>query len=120
MGSRQMIFFVIDNSGGRTAICINVYGSKFVKPGSLVILSLRSNKLISKIKKGTVCRAVVVQLVKHVFRRSGYQLSFNKNAVVILKKLERSPLGNRVSRHMFREVRYNGFGRVASLGLGLI
>lgn len=119
MGSRQMLFFIVDNSGGRTAICINVYGSKFAKPGSLIILSIRSNKLISKVKKGNIFRGVVVQLKKTVFRKSGYTISFNKGAVVLLKKLERTPIGNRVSRYMFQEVR-NHFGRVASLGLGLV
>jgi ribosomal protein L14 len=116
----QTIFFIIDNSGGRTGKCINIFKSKIIKPGVLVTISIQRYKNNTRVKHGQVYRAIVVQVKKTIFRNSGYSVSFNKNAIVLLKKLERSPIANRISKYLVHETKINGFSRVASLALGLI
>jgi ribosomal protein L14 len=120
MAGKQSVFFVIDNSGAKTGFCVNVYKTpKCVQPGSLVTVSIQRCKLLSKLSKGQLFRAVVVQINRSLFRGLGYYVKFNKNGVVLLKRFERAPFANRIAKYIVAETREQGFNRVAALSLGL-
>ena len=62
---------VSDNSGAKTAVCIKVLGGykkKYAFLGEVIIVSVKNlrnkSKITSKVKKGEVCRALIVRTKK--------------------------------------------------------
>jgi len=74
MIQQQTILKVIDNSGAKTVKCIKVLGGykkKYAFLGEVIIVSVRNlrnkSKITSKVKKGEVCRALIVRTKKKIF-----------------------------------------------------
>ena len=113
----QTILTVADNSGAKKAMCIKVLGGskrKYASLGDIVVIAVKSAVPNSKIKKGTVQRAVVVRTHKEVRRKDGSYIRFQDNAVVIIDdKLE--PKATRIFGPVARELRENHFMKIVSL-----
>ena len=85
---------------------------KFYKLG--VKYQIRALKDFSNVKKGEVCRAVVVRTKKELRRKDGSFISFDDNAAVILNN-QNEPRGTRIFGPVARELREKQFMKIVSL-----
>jgi len=120
MIQRGTKLFVLDNSGAKVVKCIKVFKLRYGICGSIINVVIKKNLLRKKIKKGMVCKAVVVQMKSNLMRFDGLTVKFLKNYVVILKKMENVPLGTRILGPVAFELRFFGFLKIVSLASTLI
>lgn len=113
----QTILKVADNSGARKVRCIKVLGGskrKYATIGDIIVVSVQTASPTSKIKKGTVERAVIVRTHKEIRRKDGSYIRFQDNACVMIdEKLE--PKATRVFGPVARELREKHFTKIVSL-----
>lgn len=108
---------VADNSGAKEIQFIRALGGgigKIARVGDVFVGSVKAAEPNSKIKKGTVVKAVVVRTKKEVRRKDGSYIRFSDNAAVIIDN-QREPVGTRVFGPVARELRENKFMKIVSL-----
>lgn len=110
---------VTDNSGARKLRVIQVYGGskrRFGYVGDVVMASVIEADPNSAIKRGSKVQAVIVRTRKETRRASGEYIRFDDNAAVVITAREQlDPMGTRVFGPVAREVKDNGFSKIASL-----
>ncbi len=107
-----------DNSGAKRVKCFKVLGGsnkKTAHVGDIVVVSIKEAIANSKVKKGTVHKAVIVRTRKEIKRDDGSVIRFDENAAVLLKGKDNDPVGTRIFGPIAREVKNKGFGKIASL-----
>jgi large subunit ribosomal protein L14 len=108
-----------DNSGAKKIRVIQVYGGskrRFGTVGDIVVASVISADPSGNLKKGEKVRAIIVRTTKEKRRASGEYLRFDDNAAVIIQARDsKEPVGTRVFGPIAREVKENGFSKIASL-----
>lgn len=107
-----------DNSGARLLKCFKVLGGskrRTATVGDTIVVSIKEAAPNSKVKKGTVHKAVIVRVKKDVLRPDGTTIRFDENAAVLIKGKDNEPVGTRIFGPIAREVRNRGFVRIASL-----
>ncbi len=107
-----------DNSGAKVLKCFKVLGGskkRFATVGDTIVVSVKEALPNSKVKKGSVHKAVIVRTAKEVQRKDGSTIKFDENAAVLIKGKDNEPVGTRIFRPVAREVRQKGFVRIASL-----
>jgi large subunit ribosomal protein L14 len=107
-----------DNSGAKRLKCFKVLGGSkktFAEVGDIIVVSVKEAMPQSKVKKGSVHKAVVIRTKKEIIRPDGSTIKFDENAAVLLKGKETEPVGTRIFGPVAREVRTKGFVRIASL-----
>jgi len=107
-----------DNSGAKRLKCFKVLGGskkRVATVGDIIVVSIKEALPNSKVEKGSVHKAVVVRTKKEIQRPDGSTIRFDENAAVLIKGKENEPVGTRIFGPVAREVRANGFGRIASL-----
>lgn len=109
-----------DNGGGQKMRCIRVLKKRKGEAGDEVILTVKKAKWKKKVKKGKVYRGVIVQTRGWRKRPFGNQVAFSSNRVVVLKRGENVPLGSRVTKFVFFELRKRGFLKIITLSPGQI
>lgn len=109
-----------DNSGGRYVRCIRIIKKKVGKAGDAVIVTIKKARPKKKVKKGKVYRGVIVQTKGWHNRPFGNKVRFFSNRVVILKRGENVPIGSRVSKFVFFELRKRGYMKIVTLSPGQI
>jgi len=98
---------IIDNSGVALGQCIHVYGKKVASIGDEILISVKRIRRVkssftkgvgkaTRIQKGGTYPALVVWTKKPVKASDGSFMSFDENAVVLLKKRGGDPLGSRI------------------------
>lgn len=113
----QTNLVVADNSGAKTARCIKVLGGSnhmITEIGDTIVVSITSVIPGSKMKKGSVAKGVIVRTKNKVTRPDGSFVKFDDNAIVLVDK-DGEPIATRVFGPVAREVRQNGFLKIASL-----
>lgn len=117
MIQNQTILNVADNSGAKKVMCIKVLGGsgrRYASIGDQIVVSIKSAIPNSKVKKGTVERAVIVRTHKELARPDGTYIRFQDNAVVIVD--ERSePKATRILGPVARELREKHYTKIISL-----
>ena len=115
----RTVLAVADNSGAKRLRVIQVYGGsrrRFGYCGDMVIASVIAADANGTIKKGEKVRAVIVRTRKEQRRASGEYIRFDENAAVIIQaRNNKEPVGTRVFGPIAREVKDQGFNKVASL-----
>lgn len=115
----RSVLNVADNSGAKKIRVIQVYGGsrrRFGAVGDVVVASVIAADTNGTVKKGEKVRAVVVRTSKEHGRDSGEYIRFDDNAAVIIQaRNNKEPVGTRVFGPIAREVKDNGFNKVASL-----
>lgn len=107
-----------DNSGAKRVKCIKVLGgSKRLTAGvgDIIIVSVKEAMANSRVKKGSVHKAVIVRTASPINRPDGSTIRFDENACVLIKGKDNEPVGTRIFGPVSREVRNKGFIRIASL-----
>jgi len=108
---------VADNSGAKKVRCIRVLGGharRYASVGDLIVVSVKSALPNSNVKKGEVCKAVVVRTNKEVRRKDGSYIRFDDNAAVILNNAG-EPRGTRIFGPVARELREKNYMKIISL-----
>lgn len=112
----QTILKIGDNSGIRTAKCIQVYsGNKPASLNSLILVSLKNLKFDSKLKKGDIFKSIIIRLKRKTYRKTGDSITFAENSVVLLNK-KNELYGTRVFGPICNELRKKNFVKLLSLG----
>ena len=113
----QSVIDVADNSGAKKIMCIKVLGGsrrRYASVGDIIICSVKGALPSSKIKKGSIVRAVIVRTKKEVSRTDGTYICFDKNGAVLINK-DKEPIGTRIFGPIAREVRFKSFTKIVSL-----
>ena len=108
---------VADNSGAKKVRCIRVLGGhakRYAGLGDLVVVSVKSALPNSNVKKGEVCKAVIVRTCKEVRRKDGSFIKFDDNAAIILNAAG-EPRGTRIFGPVARELREKNYMKIISL-----
>lgn len=105
---KHSILNVADNSGAIKVMCIHVDGFNGLATataGSAITVSIKQcipNN--AKVKKGDVCKAVVVRVKKYKSMSKGICVYFDDNAVVLVDN-NYEPIGTRVMGPVNKEVK---------------
>jgi len=108
---------VADNSGARKVRCIKVLGGskrRYASIGDIIVVSIKEAIPNSKVKKGSVMKAVVVRTAKEVGRPDGTYIRFDHNSAVLIDD-QREPVGTRIFGPVARELRAKKFMKIISL-----
>ena len=112
----QTVLEVADNSGARSVMCIKVLGGshrRYARIGDVIKVSIKDAIPRSKVKKGSVMRAVVVRTAQGVRRDDGSLIRFDDNAAVLINN-QNEPIGTRIFGPVTRELRER-FMKIISL-----
>ena len=113
----QSTLTAADNSGAKKLMCIKVLGGskrKYASIGDIIVVSVKEALPNSRVKKGSVRRAVVVRTVKEIRRSDGSYIKFDVNSAVLITD-SNEPVGTRVFGPVARELRSSGFMKIVSL-----
>ncbi len=113
----RSIVKIADNSGGKIGRIFKVLGGskkRYAQLGELVVLSIQTAEPRKPVKKGDVCKAVVVRQAKSVRRADGSYIRFDENAVVLLDG-KGEPRGSRVFGPIPREIVEKGYQKIGTL-----
>ncbi|MBN21676.1 MAG: 50S ribosomal protein L14 [Bdellovibrionaceae bacterium] len=108
---------VADNSGARSVMCIKVLGGsrrRYARVGDIIVCSVKDAAPNSKVKKGSVMKAVVVRTKKEINRADGTYIRFDTNSAVLINA-QNEPVGTRIFGPVARELRAKSFMKIVSL-----
>jgi len=113
----QSVLDVADNSGARKLFCIKVLGGskrRYASVGDIIVVSVRDALPNSKVKKGSVMKAVIVRTRKGLRRADGSLIRFDNNSAVLIDN-QKQPIGTRIFGPVARELRAKRFLKIISL-----
>lgn len=109
---------IVDNSGAKVAQCIKVFKKKQAQVGDLILVSLKKIKVSQsqklKVKKGQVCKALVIRTSISLRRKNGSLLQFSENAAILLNQ-QKKTIGSRVFGPSTQELRKSKDLKIVSL-----
>lgn len=114
----QSIVTITDNSGAKIGRVFKVLGSskkRYAEIGDVVVLSVQKAEPRKQVKKKDVLRGVVVRQKKPFRRKDGSYIRFDENSVIIIDKLKKEPIANRVFGPVPRELQEMGYQKIISL-----
>ncbi len=115
----RTILNVADNTGAKKVSMIGMAkkgNRKFAYLGEVINITVKEALPFSLVKQGEVLSAVIVRTRKEVSRKDGSYIRFDENACVILASKEvKDPKGTRIFGPIGKEVKENGFAKIASL-----
>lgn len=115
----RSVLQVADNSGAKRLRVIQVHGGsrrRFGHVGDVVTASVIMADANSSVAKGEKVKAVIVRTKKEHRRNTGEYIRFDDNAAVIIESIKSpNPIGTRVFGPIAREVKNNGYNKIASL-----
>ncbi len=113
----QTILNVADNSGAKKIGCIKVLGGtrkRYAGIGDIIVASVKEAMPNSKVKKGSVVKAVIVRTAKESRREDGAYIKFEDNSAVLIDQ-QKEPIGTRIFGPVARELRAKRFMKIISL-----
>ena len=113
---------VADNSGAKKVMCIRVLGGskrRYARLGDIIVVTVKEAIPAGTVKKGQVCKAVVVRTCKEHRRPDGSYVRFDRNAAVLINN-QLEPIGTRIFGPVARELRARKFTKLISLALEVI
>lgn len=115
----RTVLNVADNTGAKKVSMIGMAkkgNRKFAYLGEVINITVREAQPFGLVKQGEVLSAVIVRTRKEVRRKDGSYIRFDDNACVILASKEvKDPKGTRIFGPIGKEVKENGFSKIASL-----
>ena len=118
MVQHRSMLRVADNSGAKLVQCIRVLGGyrkRYAQIGDIITVVVKVAQPHAQVKKSQVLHAVVVRQRKEVRRKDGSYIRFDENAIVLIDKKSKDPLGTRIFGPIARELRIKGFTKIISL-----
>ncbi len=117
MIQQETRLLVADNTGAKEVLVIKIPGGtrhRYANIGDLVIVTVKKATPGGVVKKGDVCKAVVVRTKDGLRRADGSYIKFGENAVVLVKE-DKTPRGTRIFGPIARELRDNNYTKILSL-----
>ena len=114
----RSIVRITDNSGAKIGRIFKVLGSskkRWAKIGEVVVLSVQKAEPRKQVKKKDILYGVIVRQRQPFRRTDGSYIRFDENAVVIIEKGKKEPIGGRIFGPIPREISDAGFKKIASL-----
>ncbi len=115
----RSILNVADNTGAKKVSMIGMAkkgNRKLAYLGEVINITVKEALPFSLVKQGEVLSAVIVRTRKEKRRKDGSYIRFDENACVILASKEvKDPKGTRIFGPIGKEVKENGFAKIASL-----
>ena len=115
----RTILNVADNTGAKKVSTIGMAkkgNRKFAYLGEVINITVKEALPFSLVKQGEVLSAVIVRTRKEKRRKDGSYIRFDENDCVILASKEvKDPKGTRIFGPIGKEVKENGFAKIASL-----
>lgn len=118
----ESIVEVSDNTGVKKVLCIKVLGGsrkRYANIGDIIVCSVRDAISISKIKKGSIVKAVLIRSCRKIRRTDGSYIKFDSNSVVLINK-DNEPIGTRIFGPVARELKFKKFSKIISLAQEVI
>jgi large subunit ribosomal protein L14 len=110
---------VADNSGVKELMVIHIYGGSTRRKGhigSILGCVVKRSLPNTQFKKGDKVKAVLVRSRKEYKRIDGTYIRFSENAGVVIENAEtKNPVGTRIFGPIAREIKEEGFAKIASL-----
>lgn len=113
----RSIVKIADNTGAKLGRVFKVLGSaakRYAQLGEVVVISIQKAEPRKTAKKKDVFHAVVVRQKNAYRRKDGSYIRFDENAVVIVEKEKKEPIGGRIFGPIPREIAEKGFQTIAS------
>lgn len=113
----ESVLNVADNSGAKIVKCIKVLGGsrrRYAGIGDIIVVSVSEAVPNSKVKRGSIMKAVVVRTKRENRRSDGSYIRFDENSAVILNA-NKEPVGTRIFGPVARELRARKFMKIVSL-----
>jgi large subunit ribosomal protein L14 len=113
----ESVLKVADNSGAKTVKCIKVLGGsrrRYAGIGDIIVVTIKEAMPNSKVKKGSIAKAVVVRTRRENRRPDGSYIRFDENSAVIINA-QKEPVGTRIFGPVARELRAKKFMKIVSL-----
>ena len=114
----RSIVKIADNTGAKLGRVFKVLGGSkrhYSQIGDVLVMSIQTAEPRKQVKKKDVVHAVVVRQKKAFRRKDGSYIRFDENAVVIIDKVKKEPLGGRIFGPIPREIADLGYQKIASL-----
>ncbi|MBI5127583.1 50S ribosomal protein L14 [Candidatus Roizmanbacteria bacterium] len=115
----RSILNVADNTGAKSVALIGMSGKgnrKYAYLGEMINVVVKEAIPYAAVKKSEVLQAVIVRTRKEKRRKDGSYIRFDDNACVILASKEvKDPKGTRIFGPIAKEIKDNGFSKIASL-----
>jgi len=108
---------VADNSGAKVVLCIKVLGGskrRYASVGDIIVVTIKEAMPNSKVRKGSVMKAVIVRTAKEIRRPDGSYIKFDDNSAVLINA-QNEPIGTRIFGPVARELRAKRFMKIISL-----
>lgn len=113
----QTNLLAADNSGAKRLQCIKVLGGskrRYAGLGDVIVVSVKEAIPNSKVKKGSVMKAVIVRTAKETRRVDGSYIRFDDNSAVLINPAN-EPIGTRIFGPVARELRAKNYMKIISL-----
>lgn len=117
---------VIDNSGAKSAICIKVnkgFKKRYAFCGELITVSVKTlrtkRRSTVNVKKGEICKALLVRTKIKKYSTSGESFNFLENSVILLNRQQKF-LFTRIFGILPLFIRYTKFMRILSMSSGIV
>jgi large subunit ribosomal protein L14 len=112
---------IADNSGGRIVQCVKVLQKtkqRYGRVGDLIVVTVKSlvRKQKSKVKKGHLYKAVILETKKSTRRPDGSIFTFARNTAILLS-VQGGPIGSRIPGVTPYELREKKHTKLLSLSL---
>lgn len=114
----KSVLDVADNSGAKKVVCVKVLGGtrrRYASVGDIITVAVKEAIPNSKIKKGSVQKAVIVRTAKEIRRSDGSYIKFDDNSAVLINAANKEPIGTRIFGPVARELRAKQFMKIVSL-----
>lgn len=107
---------VADNTGARRVRCFRLIGQRktYAHIGDLIRVAVKEAQPTGMVKKGQVCRAIIVRTKQPIRRPDGSAVRFDTNAVVLVDE-KLNPIGTRIFGPVARELREKNYMKIVSL-----
>ena len=114
---------VVDNTGAKIVQCIKVLGAtrkRYAQIGDIFVGTVKKAEPRKLVKKHDIIRAVLIRQKKSFRRPDGTYIRFDDNACVILDAKTKKPKGGRIWGPVARELKEQGFDKIAALAEELV
>ncbi len=120
----RTILRAADNSGAKELSVIHIFGGsrrKFGHLGDVLNCVVKEATPTGQVKDGEIVKVVLVRTRKECKRADGSYIRFSDNAgVVIDNQKDKNPRGTRIFGPIAREVKNNGFNKIASMAIEVV
>ena len=124
MIQHRSILKACDNSGAKLLMVIHIFGGskrKFGYVGDVLNCVVKEATPEGAVKDGEIVKAVLVRARKEKQRKDGSYIRFSDNAAVLIDNAkDKNPRGTRIFGPIAREVKDNGFTKIASMAVEVL